>query len=168
MRAALGLIFITIATPAVGQITTRYAYDALGRLIGSGNQGGSINGNTIRIVYDTADNRKSYQSFNTFVELSSGQQITSPDGRFRLVQQGDGNLVLYFGAQALWNSAVFGSNHTTYFQSDGNLVTYSATGPVWNSATSGIGARLALQNDGNLVIYDIDDKVLWTTNTGGH
>jgi hypothetical protein len=60
------------------------------------------------------------------------------------------------------------SNYTTYFQGDGNFVTYSPSGPVWNTGTNAIGARLALQNDGNLIIYDLDDRVVWTTNTGGH
>lgn len=131
-------------------------------------QGGRNNGNATRISYDAADNRVRYNASNVIVQISTGQQITSSDGRFRLVQQANGNLVLYFGTSALWASYAFGSNFTTYFQSDGNLVTYSPSGAVWNSRTNAFGARLALQNDGNLVIYDLDDKVVWTTNTGGH
>jgi YD repeat-containing protein len=167
-RIILALALTSVAVPAVAQVTTRYVYDARGRLVGVGNLGGATNGNAVRINHDAADNRTYYQSWNVIVQLSPGQQITSPDGRFRLVQQGDGNLVLYFGSQALWANGVFGANYTTYLQGDGNFVTYSPSGPVWNTETNAIGARLALQNDGNLVIYDLDDRVVWATNTGGH
>lgn len=167
-RIILALALAGMAVPAFAQITTRYVYDSLGRLVGVGNIGGAVNGNAARIHHDAADNRTFSQSWNVIVQLSPGQQITSPDGRFRLVQQGDGNLVLYFGSQALWANGVFGANYTTYFQGDGNFVTYSPSGPVWNTETNAIGARLALQNDGNLVIYDLDDRVVWATNTGGH
>ena len=161
-------LMVMMAAPGIAQVTTRYVYDARGRLVGSGVSGNINNGNTVRTSYDAADNRVNYQATNEIIQISAGQQINSPDGRFRLVQQGDGNLVLYFGGSALWASYAFGSNFTTYFQSDGNLVTYGPSGPVWNSATNAIGARLALQNDGNLVIYDLDDRVVWATNTGGH
>ncbi|MBG6119015.1 MULTISPECIES: hypothetical protein [unclassified Sphingobium] len=167
-KIGLVAMMAMVATPAFAQVTTRYVYDALGRLVGSANSGYINNGNAVRMSYDAADNRVNYNASNVIVQISTGQQINSPDGRFRLVQQTDGNLVLYFGASALWASYAFGSNFTTYFQSDGNLVTYGPSGPVWNSETNAIGARLALQNDGNLVIYDLDDRVVWATNTGGH
>lgn len=109
-RIMFGLALASVAVPAVAQVTTRYVYDARGRLVGVGNLGGATNGNAVRINHDAADNRTYYQSWNVIVHLSPGQQITSPDGRFRLVQQGDGNLV----------------------------------------------------------IYDLDDRVVWATNTGGH
>lgn len=167
-KIGLVLMAAMIAVPSFAQVTTRYLYDARGRLVGNGISGNVNNGNTVRTSYDAADNRINYQATNEIIQISTGQQINSPDGRFRLVQQTDGNLVLYFGGSALWASQAFGSSFTTYFQSDGNLVTYGPSGPVWNSATNAIGARLALQNDGNLVIYDLDDRVVWTTNTGGH
>lgn len=167
-KIVLTLMLATAAFPSSAQVTTRYVYDARGRLIGSANLGGRNNGSATRISYDAADNRVRYNASNVIVQLSTGQQIKSPDGRFRLVQQSDGNLVLYSGSTALWASYAFGSNFTTYFQADGNLVTYGPSGAVWNSGTNAIGARLALQNDGNLVIYDLNDRVVWATNTSGH
>jgi len=167
-KTALVFMVGMVATTSSAQVTSRYVYDSMGRLVGTGASGSVNSGNTVHVTYDDAGNRVNYQSTNEIIQISTGQQINSPDGRFRLVQQTDGNLVLYFGGSPLWANYAFGSNFTTYFQSDGNLVTYSPSGPVWNSETNAIGARLALQNDGNLVIYDLDDRVVWSTNTGGH
>ena len=60
-------------------------------------------------------------------QLTPGQQISSPDGRYRLI-----------------------------FQTDGNLVIYRADGvPVWWTGTVGISPNVArMQTDGNFVIYD--------------
>ena len=65
---------------------------------------------------------------------------------------------------------------TLVFQTDGNLVVYrrdTKTGklfdPLWSSKTAGNnGARCFLQEDGNLVIYTKDmKKALWNTRTHG-
>ncbi|WKB55313.1 hypothetical protein [Eleftheria terrae] len=98
--------------------------------------------------------------------------ITSADGRFSLVFQGDGNLVLYRNRigqdrTALWSSGTHGkAAEVCLMQGDGNLVIYGPDGePVWDSATHGHpGARLVLQNDGNLVLYD-GDAAVWATDT---
>ncbi len=63
--------------------------------------------------------------------LLAGRSIHSADGRFTLLMQADGNLVLYGpGNQALWASG--SSGHTDVWdavmQSDGNLVVYDAHG----------------------------------------
>jgi hypothetical protein len=62
--------------------------------------------------------------------LGPDQSLRSPDGRYRFVYQGDGNLVLY--------------------RSDG--------GYLWDSATNGkpVG-RCIMQGDGNLVIHGPND-----------
>jgi hypothetical protein len=97
------------------------------------------------------------------------QYIQSPDQRFRMVMQGDGNLVLYQGTAALWMSGTF--NHPGAYaamQSDGNLVIYYQAAAAWNSGTGGHpGARLEMQSDGNGVIYTPSDQSLWQTTTGG-
>ncbi|MBL8976430.1 MAG: hypothetical protein JNK56_37855, partial [Myxococcales bacterium] len=87
--------------------------------------------------------------------LLVNQAITSADGRFRLILQADGNLVLYTSDnRPLWASNTAG--HPEVFdavlQSDGNFVLYNACGrPMWASNTVGhAGAWIVLQNDGNL------------------
>ncbi len=95
--------------------------------------------------------------------IYQGEALKSPNGRFKLVLQNDGNLVLYDRGRALWSSGTNGKNaRKLVMQSDGNLVLYGPNGPVWATNTSGNrGAYLMLQDDGNLVIY----KAVWSTHT---
>ena len=62
-------------------------------------------------------------------------------GPFRLVMQGDSNLVLYDGQNK----------------------------PIWSSGTEGKGtpgySKLIIQNDKNIVIYDRNNKPIWASNT---
>jgi hypothetical protein len=55
--------------------------------------------------------------------IPSGESIRSPDGRVALSMQTDGNLVVYLGGVALWNSGTWG-NAGAYaaMQSDGILL----------------------------------------------
>jgi hypothetical protein len=101
--------------------------------------------------------------------LGQGGEVSSPDGRFKLAMQTDGNVVLYSSGVALWNTGTFSQDGLIFvMQTDGNLVLYSNTScALWASNTSGHpGATLALQNDGNIVVYD-GGKALWASNTGG-
>ena len=103
--------------------------------------------------------------------LTSNQSLVSCDGRFDLILQGDGNLVLYEGSTALWASNTVNSGAVkATMQGDGNFVLYTSAGsPVWASNTAGnSGAKLSLQNDGNLVITSASGAVLWASNTSGH
>jgi serine protease len=104
-------------------------------------------------------------------ELQVGQSLVSKDGRFRLVLQGDGNMVVYQGGTPLWASSTVGRGSSyAPMQGDGNLVIYTAAGhPVWASGTNGNpGAVLVMQSDGNLVIYTSTGTALWATNTCCH
>ncbi len=100
-----------------------------------------------------------------------GQSITSPDGRFMLIYQTDGHLVIYRAsggnpfAEATWASGKFGfSPGVCVMQRDGNLVVYDANlVPRWASGTSGNpDIALRLQIDGKLVLHR-GDKVIWQT-----
>ncbi|MEV4027469.1 S8 family serine peptidase [Actinosynnema sp. NPDC050801] len=97
--------------------------------------------------------------------LAAGQSKVSQDGRFTLVMQGDGNLVLYTAAgQALWHTNTHGTAAThVVLQHDGNLVIYTAAGqPLWHTSTHGTAAdRLVVQNDSNLVLYGPGGQVFW-------
>ncbi len=102
--------------------------------------------------------------------LGPRQMVSSCDGRFSLLQQSDGNLVLYGPVgKAMWStSGQTVDGYALVMQSDGNAVQYSAYGRAdWNAGTSGHpGARLVVQPDGNLVVYD-GGTALWATLTFG-
>lgn len=97
--------------------------------------------------------------------LAENESAHSPNGRYTLVQQSDGNLVLYSAPnRAEWDTGTQGAGVKTVMQADGNLVVYSAASkPLFDTATAGHpGAALAVQDDGNLVIYAADGAVLWS------
>ncbi|HXD17427.1 MAG TPA: matrixin family metalloprotease [Vicinamibacterales bacterium] len=98
--------------------------------------------------------------------LLSGQSLTSPNRRFRLVYQGDGNLVLYDDVEhtAAWSSGTAGQTAgQVVMQTDGNFVLYDGSNrPRWTSGTASYGnGRLVLQSDGNLVVYTPDGRAPW-------
>lgn len=85
-------------------------------------------------------------------------RLTSPNGKYIAVMQGDGTFVQYEFATGRVMWARHSSPGTILrMQSDGNLVLY-APGNVatWSSGTAGRGGPVTfvqLQDDGNLVIY---------------
>ena len=98
--------------------------------------------------------------------------ITSNNGRYTFVYQGDGNLVLYKnyfdGTQApLWASGTNGRpGQVCVMQGDGNLVLYDGANPIWSTDTwHDPGSWLIVQDDGNVVIYRTDNSAIWATNT---
>lgn len=104
--------------------------------------------------------------------MYAGQSITTADRRFRLVLQGDGNLVLYAPNRVLWASGTDGQPVAfVAMQGDGNLVLYNRrTGqaPPWYSRTAGAGElELVIQDDGNLVLYNSQGRAYWNTGTRG-
>ena len=102
--------------------------------------------------------------------LYSGQSITSSNGQYTFIMQGDGNLVLYRNSDGapLWNSGTWG-NPGSYciLYADGELGIKTPDGsliwylPFMNSP----GSYLIVQDDGNVVIYRPDGGVVWATNT---
>src|SRR5262249_12537676 len=103
-------------------------------------------------------------------QLNIGDRITAPNGKTFLVQQGDGNLVLYRtdNGKPLWASNTWGKPVThAIMQPDGNLVCYDNSGHAyWAAGTWGHpGCDVVLQDDGNLVIYSPTRNPLWATNT---
>jgi hypothetical protein len=105
--------------------------------------------------------------------LLPGQTLKSTGGRYRLLYQTDGNLVLYDDQNnvALWSTATTGTRAgQALMQTDGNFVLYDATGaPQFNTATAGNpGARMVVQADGNVVIYRTDGRPVWNRIAAGH
>ena len=105
-------------------------------------------------------------TITTNQKLDRGQWLQSSDARYKLIMQGDGNLVLYNASG--W--AIWATNRSGVFaivQGDGNFVEYSSSGAVWASNTVGRGGnRLIVQNDGNLVLYS-PSAAVWASNTVG-
>jgi hypothetical protein len=100
--------------------------------------------------------------------INVNESITSNNGKYTLILQSDGNLVLYrAGGIALWSTSTFGQT-TSYAtqQTDGNFVLYGPSGALWASNTDGNqGTTLVVQDDGNLVIYGSSGGALWDTKT---
>ena len=98
-------------------------------------------------------------------QLTPGQQIWSPDGRYRLTFQTDGNLVIYRndGAPVWWTGTVGISPNVARMQTDGNFVIYdTANDARWHTYTFGNpGAYLSMQNNGAIVIYTASGARLW-------
>ena len=101
--------------------------------------------------------------------LYPGQGVFSTDGRFGLIYQGDGNLVLYApNGVPLWWTGVVGPPGVTMMQTDGDLVILSNGTDVWQTGTAGHpGAYMRVQSDGNLVLVSAGGVVLMSTGTGG-
>ena len=120
--------------------------------------------------------------------LNAGQAIWSPERRYHLIMQGDGNLVFSRASdgKVRWhtNTGGLAPNATKLtMQSDGNAVVQYTPPPiprakgeivlgkltptpvytVWRSDTAGNpGAYVAPLDDGNLVVYASSGKVLWS------
>ncbi|WP_216838948.1 hypothetical protein [Caulobacter sp. S45] len=173
---ALGLMAASALPVPVSAGTTNYFYDAQGRVTGATSTTASQVG---AYFSDNADNRNALSHaslpapaalylMNAGQGLLRNQTMWSQDGRYELVLQGDGNLVLYGPSGALWSSATSGTQAAyLVMQGDGNLVLYDVQSKaLWSSQTSGnAGAYLALQTDGNLVVYSASNAAVWNTGT---
>ena len=104
-------------------------------------------------------------------QLLVGGALMSPDKRYLLIMQGDGNLVLYkmSTGRAIWESNTPNQGGVkAVMQYDGNFVVYSVNNnPRWSSGTGGKPTNfLQLQDDGNLVLYGRFNRVhQWSTGT---
>src|SRR6202158_2249747 len=99
-------------------------------------------------------------------KLDKGGLLTSSNGAYTLTLQGDGNLVLAAGEEAVWSTGTNGQDVVrAEVQTDGNFVLYTADKPVWATETKGAkDVRLLLQDDRNLVLYGFDGPA-WSSNT---
>ncbi|MGJ6969577.1 hypothetical protein ACSDR0_47610 [Streptosporangium sp. G11] len=96
-------------------------------------------------------------------KLDADEYLQSPNRRFRLYMQKDGNLVVRDGEQAVWESRTSGAGAFAYLQKDGNFVVRSTSGKaLWTSKTGGAGVRLTLRDDGDVVIRSSSGEALWS------
>jgi|SRR5271157_794062 len=117
--------------------------------------------------------------------LTQGQYLTSPNSKFFVYMQSDGNLVVYNGSGPSnqgskvwsWTNTPPGSGaYYAIMQGDWNFVVYAGTppsnvDPIWASNTDwGVGqCWLVMGNDGYLYVITTKEagvsyNVLWTTN----
>lgn len=113
------------------------------------------------------------------VSAGGANHIASPNGRFHLVCQHDGNVVLYDGRnfspdRAIWASNTYGKGSAPYrliMQQDGHLVCYDAkNSPTWATGVYNKGHHgyvAVMQDDGNFVQYDGHNKPMWCSRTDG-
>jgi hypothetical protein len=98
--------------------------------------------------------------------IGVGSQLRSPNGAYRLIPQGDGNLVLYAGSRAIWATGTRGAAASLQLNPDHNLVLYTNHRPVWTASTVGSGASvLNLANNGVLNLY-ASQGLVWTPGYG--
>jgi hypothetical protein len=100
--------------------------------------------------------------------ISGGEALTSPNGRYKVAMETDGNLVMYDVDKPVWGSNTAGSGaNIAEMRDDGDLVIYhEGDKPAWTSRTRGHeGAMVALQDDRDLVVYAADGKKLWSSRT---
>ncbi|KAH7379513.1 bulb-type lectin domain-containing protein [Pyrenochaeta sp. MPI-SDFR-AT-0127] len=101
-------------------------------------------------------------------KLAKQESLYSPDWRYRVTLQSDGNFVLYDSNGAIWHSNTYYAKDATHviIQPDGNLVLYRASGDdqtPWSSGTSGnhVAPEVTLENDGRLRIL-AGGKEIWS------
>ena len=175
---ACGAILLT-GSAATAQTIQTYRYDANGRLTAAITASSTSGFSSYAL--DDANNRTSRNNYNVIAPagadrlasgefLLPGQQLTSPDGRFALKVQQDGDLALWFGATKLWSTGT-ATGKSLYFrlQASGAAALFDVPqNPMWASPAAGANATLILQNDGNLVLKNSGGSVVWQSNTCCH
>lgn len=99
--------------------------------------------------------------------LRPGHRLWSPDRRFSVLMQSDGNLGLYEGSVARWYSGngIPGA-HAELDPGTGNFAVWNGGSRRWSAETWSLGAsRVVLQNDGNLVVW-AGSRPVWTSRDG--
>lgn len=94
--------------------------------------------------------------------LYPGQLLQSTNGRFQLIYQADGNLVLFESNVRKWESGTSGRPAGgARMDHDGDLCLHAPDEvPYWTTGKSGFRGKLVLENDGALNV--IRDDVAWT------
>jgi hypothetical protein len=145
-----------------------------------GNTGGSFHlGNDGNVVYYDPSNNVIWNADCVYDTMYPGEQLHNQwmlrKYGYRLVMQGDGNLVLLKESTMtpVWDANT-NVNPGAYaaLQGDGNFVVYSAANAaLWNSKTSHTAVHhLTIDQRGAVTIYDVDGNITWSsipTSTGG-
>jgi hypothetical protein len=106
-------------------------------------------------------------------QMNIGSKRWSPNGRYILKLQSDGNLIIYHKPlnEVIWSSKTQGRGvFKAVMQYDGNFVLYTKDNVArWHTGTDGKPTNhLLLQDDGNLVIYSMGSPTAqWATELHG-
>lgn len=106
----------------------------------------------VGVALSAAAQGQNYLSANS--TLQNGQYIQSLQGKYKLIMQTDGSLVMYRSDGSIrYSMKKYG--WIAVMQADGNFVEYNgAMSPIWATNTAGNpNSILAIQDDGNLVVY---------------
>lgn len=102
--------------------------------------------------------------------IRKNEYLLSANGKYKLLLQDDGNLVLLKTNDntVTWASNTNGKGATELrMQEDGNLVLYKGikADPVWATGTNGKGngVRAVLENWGDLVLYNNSGGIVWSS-----
>ena len=121
----------------------------------------TANENTVKVVSNTPDALGLIaNSANEDVIIKYDQHFYSPNGKYYLEFQKDGDLVVGNEAlDVLWRAGTAGSGEKCVMQQDGNLVIYDKNGkPLWHSHTNEKrNAELYISNEGEICIYSADN-----------
>jgi hypothetical protein len=139
----------------------------------SGNSGSALSVRDDGNVAVTSGGETLWSSSSTLTQLTAGERlapgwrVSSPDGRCRLEQLSNGDLVLYDATgQVLWSSGTLETpQDVAVLEPLGNLEVRNPTGHVaWRSWTDGSGPTiLSVANTGNLIISTTSGTTLWVT-----
>jgi hypothetical protein len=99
--------------------------------------------------------------------LSNDQTITSPNGRYSLIMQSDGSLVMYRNDGTIrFSMAKHGT--VAVMQADGNFVEYAGSTALWSTGTAGCCNHpgwpipyLRITDDGNLRVESLGPAPAW-------
>ncbi|RIJ76241.1 hypothetical protein D1871_12340 [Nakamurella silvestris] len=111
---------------------------------------------------------KATDTLLTGTVMHAGDQLVSKNGKYRMVVQADGNVVVLHGKKALFNTGTFGKGRTNLVLGPkGDLVVRTAKNTVlWRSHTKGKGAyKLVINNAGTLILYKGKGRGVWTSKT---
>ena len=139
---------------------------------------GNLNASELRFMQDifTSSTTFSCDDYNVKISLNAGEvlgtdkRMYSPNGKYHVVMQNDGNLCIYQteGTRFVWCSMSTGVNDATLMmQADGNLCIHDATGIFkWGTYQDknyalGSGYKTVLTDNGKLNVLDSSGKVLW-------
>jgi len=101
--------------------------------------------------------------------MRTNDMLVSNNGKYRMIVQSDGNVVVYLGKKPVYSTGTFGHGKTHLLLGPkGNLVIRNAKGKdIWASKTKGKGvSKLVLSDKGTLILYTPKNRVIWTSKAG--